>query len=224
MQETITHTYCENGQPCRLQEEMMALRQEVDKLSRLVSTDTLSGLHNYRYFTEAINQEMERSKRTGQPTTLIMLDADHFKRVNDQWGHEVGNQALQLIAQCIKNNVRKLDIACRYGGEEFAVILPSTDLGTAISVAERIRQAIENTSLVLEKEELKLSASLGLSTYLYNHNDSWHKLVENADKELYKAKQNGRNQVSYTPDERLEQQVSDDEKAALFDIFKTNQD
>jgi two-component system cell cycle response regulator len=153
-----------------------------------------------------------------------MLDADHFKRVNDDWGHETGNQALQLIANCIRHNVRKLDIACRYGGEEFAVILPSTDMGTAVMVAERIRTAIEEVVFTVGEEETKkslpLTISLGLSYYSGNRDDSWHKLVERADTELYRAKQSGRNKVCHTVENINEQQVSEDEKTALYDMFR----
>jgi len=214
---------CDNGEPCRLSQDFLALKEEMEKLSELVSTDTLTGLHNYRYFTEIITQEIERSQRTGQPTTLVMLDADHFKNVNDQWGHETGNKALQLISGCIKDNIRKLDIPCRYGGEEFAIILPSTDIATSIPVAERIRKAVESETVNTEKETIKLTISLGLSSYSGNHktnHDNWHKLVERADKELYKAKEQGRNQTCYSLNDNTEQQVSEDEKSAIFDIFK----
>jgi diguanylate cyclase (GGDEF)-like protein len=212
---------CRSGEPCQLKPELDALKQEVEQLSTLVSTDTLTGLYNYRHFSAAIGQEMERSQRTGQPTTLIMLDADYFKKVNDQWGHETGNQALKLIANCIRNNIRKLDIACRYGGEEFAVILPSTDLLTAIQVAERIRVSVEQSPLAIEGEaDHSLTLSLGLSSHIGKPGDNWHKLVERADSELYRAKQQGRNQSCYSATETTTQQVSDDEKAALFDMFR----
>lgn len=215
------HTTCATGERCQLDSAFAELKQAFNALSELVSTDTLTGLHNYRYFTQAMAQEIERSQRTGQPTTLIMLDADHFKQVNDKWGHEAGNQALQLIARCVTDNVRKLDIACRYGGEEFAIILPSTDLLISQQVAERIRLAVEQALLTYQQDEIKLTISLGLSSYWPNKNQAdWHQLVEDADKQLYRAKQQGRNQSCYAEGEHLEQQVSEDEKSALFDIFK----
>ncbi|MGH1486328.1 MAG: GGDEF domain-containing protein [Cellvibrionaceae bacterium] len=213
---------CTNGDLCQLAPEIDALKQEVSELAELVSTDTLTGLNNYRHFTNIITQEIERSKRTAQPTTLIMVDADHFKKVNDDWGHETGNEALKLIANCLKRNIRKLDIACRYGGEEFAVILPSSDIGTSAQVAERIREAVESAVLTANNgtDTIPLTVSLGLSTYIVSQDDDWHKLVERADQELYRAKQQGRNQVCYTVEEVIEQQVSEDEKSALFDMFK----
>lgn len=215
------NTTCGSGETCRLSQDFIELKEEVSKLSELVSTDTLTGLHNYRYFTEVILKEIERSQRTGLPTTLMMLDADHFKGINDQWGHETGNQALQLIATSIQNNVRQLDLACRYGGEEFAVILPSTDIATSIQVAERIRQAIENAHIMSGENCIKLTISIGISSYAGKRNDdNWHKLVERADQELYRAKEQGRNQVCHSPNDNIEQQVNEDEKSALFDMFK----
>lgn len=215
------YSICPNGETCQLAPQLDALKQEVNQLAELVKTDVLTGLHNYRYFKESIHQEIERSQRTGLPTTLIMLDADHFKRVNDNWGHEIGNQALKLIADCIRNNVRKLDIACRYGGEEFAIILPSSDIGIAKQVAERVREAVEQTELVAgsPEERVPLTISLGISSYPGHLRDTWNQLVERTDAELYRAKQSGRNCICYSSD-APEQQVSDDEKSALFDIFK----
>jgi diguanylate cyclase (GGDEF)-like protein len=219
-------TFCNDGKPCQLEPKLDALAAEVKQLSELVSTDTLTGLSNYRHFTNIISQEMERSKRTGQPTTLIIIDADHFKKVNDSWGHEVGNQALKLIAGRIVQNIRQLDTAFRYGGEEFVVIFPSTDTATSVHVAERIRTAIEDTPLMIELDDQStpikhtLTVSIGVGTYLGKRdNDDWHKLVERADTKLYAAKQNGRNQVCYAKPESELQQVNADEKSALFDIF-----
>ncbi len=221
-------TFCTDGTQCQLEPKLDALTEEVKKLSDLVSTDTLTGLANYRHFTNAIGQEMERSKRTGQPTTLIMIDADHFKQVNDNWGHEVGNQALKLIADAIVGNIRQLDTACRYGGEEFAVILPSTDTATSLQVAERIRAAIEKAPLTVNLADGSatthpLTVSLGISSYPGKlDNDNWHQLVERADNQLYEAKKNGRNQVCHTEIESDNQQVSEDEKSALFNMFNND--
>jgi diguanylate cyclase (GGDEF)-like protein len=215
---------CTNGDPCQLADEMDLLKKEVNQLSELVSTDTLTGLYNYRHFSSSITQEIERSQRTGQATTLMMLDADHFKKVNDTWGHEVGNQALKLIAQCITNNIRKLDIPCRYGGEEFAVIFPSTDIDVSIQVAERVRTAVENAVFNTgdtKNSTTSVTISIGISSYQGQQDDSWQKLVERADQELYRAKQEGRNRVCHSATDIEEQQVSEDEKSALFDIFKT---
>jgi len=222
---------CTGGNNCYRIEEITSLQKEIEHLSTMVSTDSLTNLFNYRHFSRELSQEIERSQRTQQPTTLIMVDIDHFKRVNDEWGHEVGNQALKLVAQCIMNNIRKLDIACRYGGEEFALILPSTHIITGINVAERIRNAIASTSLSInhthintpettESHTLSLTVSLGLSTYTSHQEQSINTLIESADKQLYRAKSEGRNRTCHPTPDTQTQQVSNDEKSALFNIFK----
>lgn len=215
---------CQNGEPCQLTTELEQLKQEVQRLSKLVSTDPLTHLFNYRHFSHVLEQEIERSQRSLQSTSLIMLDADHFKRVNDQWGHEVGNQALKLIAKCIIENIRKLDIACRYGGEEFAVILPSSEIASSVRVAERIRSSIEQTPLIItnakgEQEEIHLTASAGLSTYTGSKALSSQQIIEGADEQLYLAKSQGRNRVCFTTPDRKDQQISGEEKSALFTLF-----
>ncbi len=222
-------TQCPSGDTCKLLDEIVELRERVDHLSELVSTDPLTGLYNYRHFSRCLTQELERSLRTSQPTSLIMIDIDHFKKVNDVWGHETGNLALNFIANCIINNIRKLDIACRYGGEEFAVILPSSDIVTSAKVAERIRLSIEETPLLFQdnkkhEQELFLTASAGLSTLsgknTVNDLTSAKALVSAADEQLYRAKKQGRNQVCFIEPAPKEQQVSGDEKSALFGMFK----
>lgn len=215
---------CPADNTSELTAELERLREEVKRLSELVSTDPLTNLFNYRHFSHTLDQELERSQRTLQSTTLIMLDVDHFKSVNDQWGHEVGNQALKLIANCIVQNIRKLDIACRYGGEEFAIILPSSEMAASVHVAERIRSAIESTPLDIpladgNSEQLALTASAGLSVYSGNNIISSQQLIEAADEKLYQAKAQGRNRICFSPPEPLEQQVTSEEKSALFTLF-----
>ena len=107
-----------------LQEECRRLQEECRRLRKLSQTDTLTGLYNRRYLLMALDQEMERTRRTGLPTSVIMLDLDHFKCLNDTYGHQFGDAVLVRMAVFLKDSVRKLDIPCRYGGEEFAVILP----------------------------------------------------------------------------------------------------
>jgi two-component system, cell cycle response regulator len=178
--------------------ELKKLKSDYQKLSELVHTDSLTGLYNYRHFTAAIEQEMERSRRTGQPTILIMLDYDHFKKVNDNWGHNNGNRALILLASCLRNTLRKFDTACRYGGEEFAIILPGTDLATGVKVAERLRKTIALTPLVIDdNQSVKLTISLGVALYQGNQKETAEKLIKLADTQLYRAKKEGRNRVCY---------------------------
>ncbi len=212
-------TTCPLGkQDCFLLEEVNELRRTLDELSALVRTDQLTGLANYRSFCQLLEQEMERTQRSGQPTSLIMLDIDFFKQVNDRWGHEVGNQALIHVAQLMLQTVRRLDTPCRYGGEEFAVILPNTDLGAAIPVAERLRRSIAETPLPQGERQLELTASLGIGTYQLGERTTPEELVQRADHYLYQAKQEGRNQVRHPELPKVEL-VSRDEKDALFNLF-----
>ena len=218
--------FCTDGKQCQLKSKLDALAAEVEQLTDLVTKDTLTGLSNYRHFTNIVSQEMERSRRTGQPMTLIIIDADHFKKVNDNWGHEVGNLALKLISSSIVKSIRQLDIAFRYGGEEFVVIFPNTDTATSIKAAERIRAEIESTPLIIQLDDSAapikhtITVSIGVSSFPAKiENDDWHKLVARADNKLYEAKLNGRNQVCYGKIASESQQVSEDEKSALFDMF-----
>lgn len=210
---------CPVGLPdCPALQKIAELQRSVAELSRLVRTDALTGVANYRYFILALEQEMERTRRSGQPTTLIMLDIDHFKQVNDEWGHEAGNQALIHIAELMQQSVRKLDIPCRYGGEEFAIILPNTDLAASIPVAERLRQSIAETPLTVEEKALFLSASLGIDTYDTVEDVHAEELVQRTDHYLYQAKQDGRNCVRHASLPPAAS-VSVEEKSALFNLF-----
>ena len=208
------------GDPCVNKQEFAQLRLKVKELSQLVLTDPLTGLFNFRHFNQTLINEMERTRRTGDTTILIMLDLDFFKQVNDRWGHEVGNQALKLTAQLMLLNTRKLDVVCRYGGEEFALILPMTDLSTGAKVAERIRKAIDNAPLLIDGEDVGLTASLGVAAFSRSQQELPERLVERADQYLYQAKQEGRNRVCHENIESLktDSSVSADEKAALFGV------
>ena len=193
--------------------ELLSLREQVIK-------DPLTGLFNLRHFHSALDAELERTTRTGIPTSLMMIDLDHFKQVNDQWGHEVGNQVLQLTAKLIQQETRQLDIQCRYGGEEFVVILPSTNVYLASQVAERLRQRIESSDVEVVNDVLKVTASIGLAVRLPHEQGSPSKLIKAADQCLYQAKESGRNQVHFVgvaADDALA--VSHDEKAALMGMF-----
>lgn len=210
---------CPVGQnDCEILADVFDLRERLDNLSAQVRTDPLTGLGNYRFFLESLIQEIERTQRSGQPTSLIMLDIDFFKKVNDTWGHEIGNQALVHIAGLIVRSIRKLDIPCRYGGEEFAVILPDTSLRDGVPVAERIRALIEETPLPLAGQELEMTVSLGLSTYLDNQQITPEELVQHADDYLYQAKQSGRNRVCHAELPRIAA-VSSEEKGVLSELF-----
>jgi diguanylate cyclase (GGDEF)-like protein len=203
---------------CPIAAEVEELRGRLNELSELVRTDPLTGLANYRYFVDTCEREIERTQRSEQPTSLIMLDIDHFKRVNDQWGHENGNQALKFIADILRQSVRRLDIPCRYGGEEFAIILPDTSLSDSVPVAERIRRQIAAAPLLLDEGELQLTASLGISVYTNAGRTTPEELVKQADQYLYLAKQEGRNRVCHAELPIIDV-VSREERDALSSLF-----
>lgn len=212
---------CPIGQSdCPLIIAVSELRQQLSALSDLVRTDSLTGIANYRSFSYALEQEIERTQRSGQPTSLIMLDIDFFKKVNDQWGHEVGNQALVHLASLLQQTIRKLDIPCRYGGEEFAVILPDTTLAASVPVAERIRQGIERAPLDVAGKPLEITVSLGIATFNETGQEkiTVAELVKQADEYLYQAKESGRNRVCH-PELRSIEVVSSEEKQALSQLF-----
>ncbi len=206
---------------CVYIDELVELRLLNDKLLELVRTDTLTGIYNYRHFRRSLEHEMERSRRSGQPTALILVDLDHFKNVNDTWGHEIGNDALVQTANLMRTAVRKLDIPCRYGGEEFIIILPSTDLLISIQVAERLRNLIASTPLPVPGGEIRLTASLGVDVFTAEQGDSPEDFVKRADALLYRAKNEGRNRVCHAVSDlgEAEAQVTREEKDALFGLF-----
>ena len=183
--------------------EVKRLQEEIRRLSALVLTDELTKLFNFRYFTLALSLEMERTRRSGQPTCLIMLDLDHFKAINDVHGHEVGNVVLSHISDLIRKAIRRLDIPCRYGGEEFTLILPDTTLEQGIRFANRLRVIIENTPVQTLSMQLEIGASFGVDVYARGDQISEKEFVEKVDGFLYLAKQEGRNQVCHEKPEKM---------------------
>lgn len=204
---------------CDWLNEVGRLRGRIDELNELVSVDELTGLYNLRYFRNLLQSEMQRCKRSGIPLSLVIVDIDHFKQVNDTHGHESGNIALQEVARLIREGFRSSDIVCRYGGEEFVVVLPETQLPVAVEVAERIRLSIEASVIDLaDGTELDLTASMGAHVFNHTDNLSIEDFVDLADRHLYEAKQSGRNCIRY-PDFvhlRADSEVSNDERAMLF--------
>ncbi|MEA3331983.1 MAG: GGDEF domain-containing protein [Pseudomonadota bacterium] len=165
--------------------------QDLENSARL---DDLTGLHNRRHFDEIIAKESERAERYHHPTSLIMLDLDYFKKVNDNFGHQTGDLVLQTLGKMLLEQVRLCDTPCRYGGEEFALILPETGLCEAQKIAERIRQAIEQLNIITHNNiHLRITASLGVASTDDNRTTD---LVAIADQALYRAKENGRNQIA----------------------------
>ncbi len=204
---------------CPIGAEECAHLDTLEALNQEVRRDALTGLYNYRHFSETLDQEVERSRRSGLPLSLVMVDLDHFKKINDQWGHEAGNKVLKTVAEILLSGVRRIDTVCRYGGEELVLILPGAHLKRAANVAERLRETIQQTSIAWEQEPIPVTASLGVAVYPSGEINDAPSLIESADRMLYQAKETGRNQVCHPPlsDQVPETQVSLDEKKALLE-------
>jgi diguanylate cyclase (GGDEF)-like protein len=165
------------------------------QLYKRATTDDLTGLYTRQYIDERLAQEIERAKRYQRPFSILMVDLDHFKQVNDTFGHTTGDLVLQIVADILTEELRDSDIAGRLGGEEFIIILGETELDGAINFAERIREEIESKEIVKDNKIIKVTASIGLACYKLSHKERVERLIEEADKALYQAKSNGRNRV-----------------------------
>jgi len=172
--------------------ERARLFQEVQ---RLAMTDPLTGLHNRRSLFELGKIEFSRANRMNRPICCMMLDLDNFKQINDNYGHPMGDQVLQEFATRCKRSVREIDLVGRYGGEEFVVFLPETDLETAMQVAERLRASIEETPMKVASQELNITVSIGVSRKDENTLEL-ETMIARADQALYIAKHKGRNRIA----------------------------
>jgi diguanylate cyclase (GGDEF)-like protein len=181
-----------------LQRENLDLTVRNRVLNEVSSRDTLTGLYNRWYVIEKIDSEINRALRHGSPMALLMLDIDHFKSVNDTYGHTVGDQVLQLVGKTLKDSCRVYDVPGRYGGEEFCVVLPETRVANTGVVAERIRQRLSTTPMIVGDEALSVTASFGIAGIDCTPEEgilSPAALIDRADRALYSAKHNGRNRV-----------------------------
>lgn len=174
-------------------------KQLESNLERLATTDSLTGALNRRQLVEVADRELERAHRYDHPTSIIMLDIDHFKNINDRYGHAIGDLAIQQIAQILHENLRVIDHLGRYGGDEFTIILPETNLAESGIIAERIRASVETQKIRgSEGQVVQLSISLGLVCVENAVNEpgkNFDTVIQLADKALYKAKAAGRNRV-----------------------------
>ncbi len=179
------------------------------RLYEIATLDMKTRLFNHGYFQNRLIEEIGRAERYKTDLTLMILDLDHFKRINDTYGHMMGDEVLIMIAETIRTQVRECDIPARFGGEEFTVILPETDDAGSLIVAERLRKSIKHLEFSAadgDTRNLKgfgITVSIGLSGYSHASNMTEDILIENADKALYQAKQNGRDQVVYFQNKKI---------------------
>jgi diguanylate cyclase (GGDEF)-like protein len=169
--------------------------QRFSSVKNLAIYDALTGLHNRRYFEEKLEVEAQKCFCSNTPLSLVMVDIDFFKKVNDTFGHTEGDQVLYKVSSLLKTSVRKKDIVARYGGEEFILILPETRLEESFVIAERIRRLVEKTSFEAGKAQVNLTLSMGISNFPSHRAKSKEELTEMADQALYDAKRGGRNRV-----------------------------
>ncbi|WIG98823.1 diguanylate cyclase [Myxococcus sp. SDU36] len=180
------------------QTRMEALSAQVSELQRLSSTDGLTGVHNHRHFQERLREEFRRAQRYDDALSLILLDLDYFKEINDKYGHSAGDGVLRDVAAALTRGVRETDLVARYGGEEFAVLLPRTHLTGALTVAERVRRELRALRLEVE-DGLQVTASFGVSCFPHRTVLTPEQLLLTADEALYQAKRDGRDRICLHP-------------------------
>ncbi len=171
------------------------LQSANDQLKHLSRTDRLTGLNNRGHWEEELKREYSRHRRYGSTAALVMFDIDHFKKVNDTYGHQAGDKVIQAVAEVVRKEARDTDIAGRYGGEEFVILLPDVDSAGARLFAERLRQKTEALTVDYDGQVISFTISLGVADLAQSSNDH-QQLIEWADHALYQSKRNGRNQVS----------------------------
>ena len=172
------------------------LRHNVQLSLEMAITDQLTGLHNRRYMSRHLDTLIASARKSGKPVAFVIMDIDFFKSVNDTYGHDIGDEVLREFASRISANVRGIDLACRYGGEEFVVVMPDTDVPFACAVAERLRKSVESNAFAISRDPgtLNITVSIGIAGSEGN-NDSAEALLHRADQALYRAKREGRNRV-----------------------------
>ena len=196
------------GQLDKAQNDVELLKRDLEEVQRQSMTDSLTNIYNRKFFDLHITRSITSARQSGEPLCLVMADIDHFKNFNDTYGHQTGDQVLRLVAMTLRANTKGSDLACRYGGEEFALILPNTSLADAVNLANTIRKAIQAKELLKRSTNEKLgrvTASFGVSQLAANDTDIT--LIERADRALYAAKRNGRNRVVAENDKAM--QMSD---------------
>ncbi|ESX05467.1 GGDEF domain-containing protein [Mesorhizobium sp. M0761] len=177
----------------KLRAMTVSLSARSETLQHAALTDGLTGMQNRRYFDDALKEYLEEFRRIEKPVGLMILDLDHFKQVNDTHGHDVGDEVLRAVANCLKGMTRYHDVVARLGGEEFAVVTPNMDAELLGKFAERIRKAIANMSVLSGNVRLKITTSVGLA--VWDRKETAEEFYRRADRQLYEAKRQGRNRV-----------------------------
>jgi diguanylate cyclase (GGDEF)-like protein len=175
-----------------LQKELLETNKRLELLS---ITDGLTGLYNHRYFQDELARAFEESARYGRPLSLAIVDLDFFKKINDSYGHAVGDEVLKGVSKIFQESIRSTDLTARYGGEEFAVMMPETDVNDAIAFAEKIRRLVGSTPIQTQAGPVNVTVSVGVATVPHPKIHAAKELVVAADNALYRAKHAGRNQV-----------------------------
>jgi len=182
-----------------INKQLQIQMKEIERLQRTLREqarrDPLTGLYNRRYLSEALQHELSRARRARKSVSVIIMDVDHFKKINDAHGHQLGDKFLQEIANLLSTHTRDFDFACRYGGEEFLLVLPSATARNAFKRAEQIRRQCADIRIQHEDKELAVTISMGIATYP-RHAKSVDELLSKADQALYISKRNGRNKAT----------------------------
>jgi diguanylate cyclase (GGDEF)-like protein len=165
-----------------------------EEIYRMTIVDGLTQVHNKRFLLEALEKEIARARRYDRPLAILMFDIDHFKQINDSYGHLAGDQVLKDLAAIVTGRIRREEIVGRYGGEEFLIVLPETDAKGAAELAEQVRKLVETTEFVFDKERIPVTVSIGVGG-LASRNIDVNGFIKMADENLYRAKREGRNRV-----------------------------
>ncbi len=177
----------------RLREMTQSLSARSETLEHAALTDALTGMHNRRYFDDALALYLEEFRRIGRPIGLMIFDLDHFKQVNDTHGHDIGDEVLRAVADCLKDMTRYHDVVARIGGEEFAIVAPNMDAEMLSRLAERVRAGIAAMPISSGNVRLRITSSVGLA--VWDRKETAENLFRRADQQLYRAKRLGRNRV-----------------------------
>jgi two-component system cell cycle response regulator len=198
----VKESYLDNGDQLRCGNTIFKFLSEGsvdsiyhDELYKQATLDPLTRIFNRKHFNQEIESEYSRARRYGRPLSMLMMDLDHFKKVNDTYGHPAGDYVLKQTANLVKDSLRAQDIFARFGGEEFALLLPETTNDNAFALGEKIRGRIQQAPYEYNAKKIPVTLSIGVATLKTNH-ANWEDLVGEADRNLYSAKNAGRNRVS----------------------------